>query len=127
MQTRKDLLEFIAIAALVGLIAFTTTTSDVFSQTSDTNNKGDYGNNNNTVSKLPQDDSSSIHWVSTSESTTILDDEEADGQGEGGQGTPETMLGDIRIINATATINATNVTGAPGASGVSGGNAASLY
>lgn len=92
MQTRKNVLALMAIAALVGTIGFTST-SGVIAQTSDTKNNSDYNNNNNnsnsnTDSKHPQDDSV-LHWVSTSESAPTVDDEEADDQGESGQAIPE--------------------------------------
>ena len=89
MQMRKNVLALMAIAALVGTIGFTST-SGVIAQTSDTKNNSDYNNSNsnsNTESKHPQDDSV-LHWVSTSESTPTVDDEEADDR-ESGQNIPE--------------------------------------
>jgi hypothetical protein len=89
MQTRKNVLAFMAIATLIGTMGFTSTSS-VIAQTSDTKNNSDYYNNNSSSgSKHPQDDSV-LQWVSTSESTPTVDDEEADDQGESGQGIPET-------------------------------------
>jgi hypothetical protein len=65
MHTKENLLAFVAIAILVGAVAFTTM-SDVFAQTFDAKNKSD---NSNRSSKGPQDNSA-IHWASTEGSPT---------------------------------------------------------
>jgi hypothetical protein len=80
MQTRKNLLAFVSIAALVGAVAFPTT-SHVIGQTYDAKERG-----LTTISMNTKDDkvNSLIRWVSTEVSSTTVDDEEDDDLREGG-------------------------------------------
>ena len=80
MQTRKNLLALVSIAALVGAVAFPTT-SHVIGQTYDAKERA-----LTTISMNTKDDkdNSLIRWVSTEVSPTTLDDEEDEDLTEGG-------------------------------------------
>jgi hypothetical protein len=80
MQTRKNLLALVSIAALVGAVAFPTT-SHVIGQTYDAKERA-----LTTISMNTKDDkdNSLIRWVSTEASSTTVDDEEDDELREGG-------------------------------------------
>jgi hypothetical protein len=73
MQTERNLLVIVAIATLVGAVAFPIT-SDVIGQTYDAKERAYIGNSSRDTNN--HKDNSLIHWVSTEASATTVDDEE---------------------------------------------------
>jgi len=80
MQTKKNLLAFIAIAALVGMVTFPST-SDVIAQTYDAKKRTE---TSSTIDGKDPQDNSLIHWVSTEGNASTVADEEDDDAAEGG-------------------------------------------
>jgi hypothetical protein len=78
MQTNKILLALVAIAALVGIVTFPST-SDVIAQTYDAKKGTD---TSSTMDGKDPQDNSLIHWVSTEGGAPTVDDEEDDEAGE---------------------------------------------
>jgi hypothetical protein len=75
MQTKKNLLAFVAIAVLVGAVSYPTT-SDVIGQIYDAKKRVDSSSANTETKDLR--DKSLMQWVSTEASPTTVDDEEDD-------------------------------------------------
>jgi hypothetical protein len=86
MQTKKNLLACVAIAVLVGAVAYPTT-SDVIGQIYDAKKRVDSSSTN--IDTKDRKDNSLMQWVSTEESPTTVDDEEDDDQSEIGGDTLE--------------------------------------
>src|SRR5215217_8103940 len=78
MQTKKNLLAFIAIAALVGMVTFPST-SDVIAQTYDAKKRTE---SSSTIDGKDPQDNSLIHWASTEGSASTGDAEEDNDTGE---------------------------------------------
>src|SRR5215211_3207818 len=78
MQTKKNLLAFIAIAALVGMVTFPST-SDVIAQTYDAKKRTE---TSSTIDDKDSQDNSLIHWASTEGSASTVDAEEDNDTGE---------------------------------------------
>src|SRR5215211_4068444 len=74
MQTKKILLAFVAIAALVGMVIFSST-PDVIAQTYDAKKRTE---TSSTIDGKDPQDNSLIHWVSTEGNASTVDDEEDD-------------------------------------------------
>jgi hypothetical protein len=79
MQTKKNLLACVAIAVLVGAVAYPTT-SDVIGQIYDAKKRVDSSSTN--IDTKDRKDNSLMQWVSTEASPTTVDDEEDDDQSE---------------------------------------------
>jgi hypothetical protein len=75
MQTKKNLLAFVAIAVLVGAVSYPTT-SDVIGQIYDAKKRVDSSSANTETKDLK--DKSLMQWVSTEASPTTVDDDEDD-------------------------------------------------
>ncbi len=75
MQTKKNLLAFVAIAVLLGAAAYPTTT-DVIGQVYDTKKIAHTSSTN--IDTKDHKDKSLMHWVSTEASPTTVEDEEDD-------------------------------------------------
>ena len=86
MQTKKNLLAFVAIAVLVGAVAYPIT-SDVISQTYDAKKRVHSSSTN--IETKDHKDNSLMQWVSTEASLTTVDDEEGDDLRETGGDTLE--------------------------------------
>src|SRR5687767_3334944 len=86
MQTKKNLLACVAIAVLVGAVAYPTT-SDVIGQIYDAKKRVDGSSTN--IDTKDRKDNSLMQWVSTEASPTTVDDEEDDDQSEIGGDTLE--------------------------------------
>jgi hypothetical protein len=86
MQTRKNLLAFVAIAVLVGAAAYSTT-PDVISQIYDSKEIAHIRSTN--IDTKDHKDKSLMQWVSTEASPTTVEDEEDDGLRETGGDTLE--------------------------------------
>ncbi len=78
MQTKKILLAFVAIAALVGMAALPST-SDVIAQTYDAKKRTEIST---TIDGEDPQDNSLIHWASTEGSASTVDAEEDNDTGE---------------------------------------------
>jgi hypothetical protein len=78
MQTKKILLAFVAIAALVGMVTFPTS-SDVIAQTYDTEKRTE---TSSTMDGKDPQDNTLIHWASTEGSASTADAEEDNDTGE---------------------------------------------
>jgi hypothetical protein len=78
LQTKKILLAFVAIAALVGMVTFPST-SDVIAQTYDAKKITDASSN---MGGNDPKDNLLTHWVSTEGSASTVEDEEDDDTGE---------------------------------------------
>ena len=86
MQTKKNLLAFVAIAVLVGAVAYPTT-SDLIGQIYDAKKRVDSSSTKTETKDLK--DKSLMKWISTEASPTTVDNEEDDDLGETGGDTLE--------------------------------------
>ncbi len=75
MQTKENLLALVAIAVLIGAVAYPTTT-DVIDQIYDAKKRANSSSTN--MDNKDNKDNSLIHWMSTEASATTVDDEEED-------------------------------------------------
>src|SRR5215207_2204806 len=75
MQTKENLLALVAMAVLIGAVAYPTTT-DVIDQIYDAKKRANSSSTN--MDNKDNKDNSLIHWMSTEASATTVDDEEED-------------------------------------------------